>query len=368
MSENIQRPLDRARIEGYDLARAAAILGMVVVHFGLVMAADATRPAWASMVLEVLDGRAAATFVILAGVGLTLRWRGATANSDLAAAARARRSLIRRGLLLLIAGFVNLMVWPGDILCVYGVSLLLAPWLLSGSPGRPLWAALAFVAGFMVLMVTLDYGKNWDFATMTYRRLWTPEGLIRNLFFDGFRSIFPWTGLMAFGIWLGGHDLRNRATNSRIALAGLAAILMAELASWWALRQFAMHPRGLDHETIDALFGTRSMPPLPLFLLSAAGTATLVIAVCVRLAEHEPARRWCRPFVATGQMALTWYCVHIWLGLGSVVGLGLESSRSLPWAEGCGLLFFAAAVLFSWVWKARFRYGPLEAMLRAVGG
>src|SRR5437763_250264 len=62
-----------ARIQGYDVARALAILGMVVVHFGLVVAGPATKSGWLAALLRFLDGRAAALFVALAGVGLTLR-------------------------------------------------------------------------------------------------------------------------------------------------------------------------------------------------------------------------------------------------------------------------------------------------------
>jgi hypothetical protein len=58
------------RVLGYDVAHSPATLGMVVVHFSLVMAADRTAPAWLAEVPGFLDGRAAATFVILAGVGI----------------------------------------------------------------------------------------------------------------------------------------------------------------------------------------------------------------------------------------------------------------------------------------------------------
>ena len=37
-----------------------------------------------------------------------------------------RKTLTNRGLFLLVVGFVNLLIWPGDILRVYGVSLLIA--------------------------------------------------------------------------------------------------------------------------------------------------------------------------------------------------------------------------------------------------
>jgi hypothetical protein len=57
------------RVLAYEVARSPATLGMAVVHSSLVMAADRTAPAWLAEVLGLLDGRAAATFVSLAGVG-----------------------------------------------------------------------------------------------------------------------------------------------------------------------------------------------------------------------------------------------------------------------------------------------------------
>src|SRR4051812_23454257 len=80
------------RILGYDLARALAICGMILVHFGLVMGGEKPSSGWAGIVLRCLDGRPAALFVILAGVGITLR--SARAST---AAASPRRVLIRRG-------------------------------------------------------------------------------------------------------------------------------------------------------------------------------------------------------------------------------------------------------------------------------
>jgi uncharacterized protein len=356
------------RILGYDLARSMALLGMMVVHFGLVMAADATQPAWSTMILHGLDGRAAATFVVLAGVGLTLRSRRAVAAEDPRAITPVRATLIRRGLFLLVLGFFNLVIWPGDILRVYGVSLIIAAGLITASDRRLLAAALVFILGFVGLLLKVDYGTNWDWNTLKYHRLWTLKGSVRNLFYDGFRSVFPWTGLLLFGMWLGRRDLRDRAVNMRVVLAAVAAAMLSELVSWWCVSHFRAHPHGMDAETIEALFGTDSMPPLPLFLLSSGGAAVAVIALCVHAAEAWPTAPWLAPLAAMGQMALTWYVLHIILGLGSVLAMGLAASQPLPVGQACGLLFFSAAVLVSWLWKRQFRHGPLEWVMRRVAG
>jgi uncharacterized membrane protein YeiB len=354
------------RILGYDVARSMAMLGMIVVHFGLVMAVDPTRPAWSAGIMHVLDGRAAATFVILAGVGLTLRSRRAVAARDERAIDPVRMTLIRRGVFLLAMGFVNVVIWPGDILRVYGVSLIVAAGLIAASDRRLLGSALGFILGFIALLFVVDYETNWDWSSMTYHRLWTLRGIVRNLFYDGFRSVFPWTGLLIFGMWLGRRDLRDRAVNTRVVLAAVAMAALAELVSWCLVRYFRAHPHGMDDETIKALFGTDSMPPLPLFLLSSGGAAVAVIALCVRAADAWPRAPWVAPLAAMGQMALTWYVLHILVGLGTVVALGLATREPLPVGQACGLLFFSAAVLISWLWKRRFRSGPLEWIMRRL--
>jgi uncharacterized membrane protein YeiB len=340
---------------------------MVLVHFSLVMAADRSSPGWLSVVLSFLDGRPAATFVILAGVSVTLMSRRAVLSGDPHSIALTRRALIIRGAILLALGFINLLIWPGDILRVYGVSLLVAAWLINASDRRLLLGTLACAAGFVALFLMLDFEKNWDWATLSYRRLWTPAGLVRNLFYDGFRSVLPWTGFVFFGMWLGRLDLRNPAVNRRVFLAAMATALGAEVASWLCVSYFLAHPHEMDAETVKALFGTESMPALPLFLPASGGEAVAVIALCVGLCGAGPSRYW-QPLAATGQMALTWYFAHIALGLGAVVALGLVSSQPLLVAAGCGAGFFALALVVSWLWKMAFRHGPLEWVMRKIAG
>jgi uncharacterized membrane protein YeiB len=344
------------------------MLGMIVLHFSLVAAADRTAPVWLASILSFLDGRAAATFVVLAGVGITLMSRRAAHSGDVAALSEVRQTLVYRGVFLLVVGFINLTIWPGDILRVYGVSLILASRLLLASSRRLLSLAAAFAIVFMVLALAGDFEKNWDWGTLTYRNLWTPAGVFRNLFYDGFRSVLPWTGFVLFGMWLGRLDLADSRIGLRVMLASVAVAVSAEVASMLLVSYFVAHPvEGLDAATVKALFGTESMPALPLFLLAAGGTAASVIALCVRVSTTWPGRAW-RPLVATGQMALTWYFAHIVVGLGTLVGLGIVGAESLPMAAGYGVLFFAGAVLASTAWKSYCRHGPLEWLMRRIAG
>jgi uncharacterized membrane protein YeiB len=352
-----------ARILGYDLARALAICGMILVHFGLVMGGEPPTPGWPALVLRALDGRPAALFVILAGVGITLR------ASRAATPANPRAVLIRRGLVLLAVGFVNLTIWPGDILRVYGVSLILAAFLLYASGRTLLFLAGAFELAFIGLFLCIDYERHWDWSTMTYHGLWTPAGVVRNLFYDGFRSVFPWTGLLLFGMWLGRRDVTSRDTLRRTLAWGLGVALLAECTSAMLIRVWRAHPiGGVDEPSIRALVGTESMPPFPFFLLAAGGTAVAAMAACLMIAQRAPTALPVRALVATGQMAFTWYVAHIVLGLGFVVAAGWDKTHSTAAGLAAGFAFFTLAVALSLLWKRRWRHGPLEALLRKVAG
>ena len=97
-----------SRIAGFDLARAFAIFGMVFVNFRLAMGGKSTTE-WGEAFATMFDGRAAALFVVLAGIGVSLMSRKARLSTDEAVIASVRWSLVRRALLLFVVG---LMYWP----------------------------------------------------------------------------------------------------------------------------------------------------------------------------------------------------------------------------------------------------------------
>ncbi len=360
-------PTRSIRLDGPDVARALAILGMMVVHFMLVMTDGMPPERWSDFLLALLDGRAAATFVILAGMGVTFMARKADGTAGAPDRNTMAAILRRRGLLLLMLGFLNLTIWEGDILRVYGVSLLLAPWLVWRCSRAVLLAALGFVLTFGVLFFALDYGRNWDWNTMTYHGLWTVSGLWRNLFFDGFRSVFPWTGLLLLGIWLGRLDWSTEAVPRRSMLWGAVLLVSSAVVSKLLLHWFGTPPQpGVDREEATALFGLQSMPPLPLFLLNATGFALVVIGACTLVARRWRDRWPVRALVATGRMAFTWYVAHILLGLGGVIVLGWTRTSHLR-ALLTALAFFSLAVVVSIAWRRRFANGPMEYVLRRVG-
>lgn len=360
------RVLQTQRVDGFDIARALAIYGMMVVHFMLVMTDGTPSEGWSERLLEVLDGRPAATFMVLAGIGITLMSRKADASPQDRTAIQ--RRLRYRGGFLLACGFLNLVIWEGDILRVYGVSLLLAPWLLR-HPSRTLilWAA-AFLITFVVLLLLLDYDKNWDWTSMKYNGLWTSSGLIRSLFFDGFRSVFPWTGMLVAGMWLGRLDWRGDAVPRKVMAWGAALVISSVVLSRAILGGLQGHlSPEFGPEAAKACFGLASMPPLPLFLANAGGCALLVIASCTLISRKAAESRLLQALASTGRMAFTWYAAHILIGLGGVIAMGWTRT-SHGTALTAATAFFALAMVTSTLWMRRFSNGPLESLLRKLSG
>jgi len=219
------------RIEGYDFARALAILGMILVNFKIVLEASEAGPAWLVWSVRLLEGRAAAMFVILAGVGITLLSNKARQQHDSDRLAQHRRTLLKRAAFLFFVGLLYTPIWPADILHFYGLYIAVGAFLLSSSD-RQLWGwVLLFTGGFAAMLFLFDYDTGWDWETITYIDLWTPTGMTRHLFFNGFHPVFPWTAFLLIGMWLGRQDVRSGRVRGVILAISIITVVITNLLS-----------------------------------------------------------------------------------------------------------------------------------------
>ena len=356
------------RIIGYDIARALAVFGMVMVNFKTVMGAAGNGPDWLVTAAGLLDGRAAATFVVLAGAGISLLTRQGYMQDDHDLLVQNRRTLLKRAFFLFVIGLLYTPVWPADILHFYGVYIALAAFLLATS-SRRLWVyTCSLVLTFAVMLLVFDYEKFWDWNTLTYERFWTIEGMVRHLFFNGFHPVLPWLAFLLLGMILGRQDMRLPAVQRRIFVWGVAAAIAAEFISGLLVRTLLSAAIPLEKATIIALVGTGPMPPMPLYMLAGAGTACAVIAASIAIGQRYDESFWIRPLVAAGQLALTLYVGHVVVGLGLLEVLGYLGNQTLQFAVLTSILFCMAGVTFAYFWQKWFARGPLESLLRTLTG
>lgn len=356
----------KKRVIGYDLARALAVFGMVVVNFKIVMGAEQNGPAWLVDLVGLLDGRAAATFVVLAGAGLSLLSQKGRTLGDRDRLAQDRRTLLKRALFLFIVGLLYTPIWPADILHFYGVYIAIAAFLLA-APARQLWShSGVLVLAFVVLFFTLNYDQGWDWKMLDYDSFWTPIGMVRHLFYNGFHPVIPWLAFLLVGNVLGRQDMSDPTIRRRVFVWGAGVAVIAEAVSWILIRTLSPGVSLADQEAIIAIFGTAPMPPMPLYMLAGSGTACAIIAASIALGEHYEGAVWLRPFVATGQLALTLYVAHVILGMGTLEAIGRLANQTLAFSLLASMVFCAAGVVFAHLWRKRFKRGPLEAIMRTL--
>ncbi|MCV6593647.1 MAG: DUF418 domain-containing protein [Silicimonas sp.] len=343
-----------ARLDGLDMARFFAFVGMVVVNFKIAMEAEGGS-GLAALFAGSLEGRAAATFVVLAGIGL-----------GLAGAKRLDQTIwvtLKRALFLLAIGLLNMTIFDADILHYYAFYFLFGAVLLPLS-SRALWAVIgALNIGFVAMILLLNYDAGWNWESYSYDGFWTPTGFIRNLFFNGWHPVIPWLGFLLFGIVLSRLDLGARGTQIRLALGGALAFALAEgLSAWLTPLASAADPE------LAALVLTDPVPPMPLYTLAGLGAASLTVGLCLWLAE--PARRIGLLALVTpaGRQTLTLYLAHILIGMGTLEALGMLTDQTTETAVTAALIFCILAMVYALIWARFFSRGPVEAVMRKLAG
>ncbi len=359
---------DNIRITGYDIARALAVLGMILVNFKVVLWNGFEGPGWLKNIVGIFEGRAAATFVVLAGIGISLLSRRARLSGDGALVKADRVMLLKRSLFLLAGGLLYTPIWPADILHFYALYIAIGVFFLAAPAKRLMQSTLTVTVLFPVLCLFMDYGKGWDFSTLTYLDFWSFEGMVRHLFFNGFHPVFPWLAFLLLGMWIGRRDLREPRVRRRIFLPALGVFLIVEILSKLLLKLVPPAAMELSAEEARFLLGTSPMPPMPFYMLSGGATAVIVICFCVWLGQKAADGTWVKPFIRTGQSALTLYVAHVVIGMGVMEGFGLLQKLNLVEVVFYALFFGVISILFSFLWLGRFRRGPFEWLMRKIAG
>ena len=357
--------LSTKRLVGLDVARAFAVLGMVIVNFKIVLGQEG--PAFLKMCMKFFEGKAAATFVVLAGIGLALMTRRSLVEQDQSAMSLQRVRIAKRALFLFVVGLSFVWIWPADILHFYSLYMLLSMLLLFRSSRVLLAASALCIFSFPALLLFLNYESGWDFSTLTYHGFWTPKGFLMHLFFNGFHPVVPWTAYMLFGLWLGRQALDDdRFLKKAMVFSGLAFVLVHVLSMSLVWGLSGGEPKQM--KLLNELLGTGAMPPMPLYMLNGLSIATFVVTACVYVSKQLEENALVAAFAKTGRLALSFYMAHILLGMGLVeILFGPKLGRfSLVFSIMYSVFFCAVCVLFANVWLRRYEVGPVEWLMRKL--
>jgi len=334
------------RLEGLDFARFFAFAGMVYVNFHIVTGAG-SGAFWVEEFLLALEGKAAATFVVLAGIGFGLAYKSKSDSFN--------KTMFKRALFLLVIGLINMLIFPADIIHYYAIYFIFALLLIRFSTKILTIVALLMPLVFLVLVFVIDYETSWNWKTLDYADFWTLNGFVRNLFYNGFHPVIPWLSFLLLGIIISRFDLHSKLLHKKMMIAGFAMLVAAYSIS--ALFS------GIDAE----LFSLSPMPPLPNYMLAGTGAAMLVIGVSLFIFNGRK-NLLLAPLTITGRQALTLYIAHIIIGMGTLDGLGLLGGQSAEEAIYFASLFIIASIIYAMIWARFFKAGPFEWLLRRLAG
>ncbi len=346
------------RLDGIDLARFIAFCGMVIVNFKMVMATPEHSSSWIGMIVDSFEGRAAATFVVLAGISFSLLIKHIGWEHG-------KLVILKRILFLLAVGLLHSLIFQADIIRYYALYFLFGLVFFRASTRILIISALFIPILFVLLLWFFDYDKGWDWVTLTYIDFWTFKGFSRNLFFNSWHPVIPWLAFFLFGMTLSRQRLHQFSTQLLITITGFFTALMPSLILV-VLSNVSI--RGLDEFAI--LFATKPLPPMPLYIISGIGTASVIIGISLLAASwlnKIGKNQLLSLFTCPGRQALTLYLAHVILGMTILELLGmLGSPQPLPHALIAALIFCCFAVLFATIWSRYFSYGPVEMLMRRL--
>ena len=142
------------RLIGLDIARYLAFVGMVLVNFDIAMSYGVqSNEGFFKEFIGQLQGRASATFVVLAGIGLGL--------SSFKKESQTVNTIVKRSIFLLILGLLNMTMFEGDILHYYAFYFLFGVFLLPFSNG-----VLILVIGILCLLYTSPSPRDQEASRM----------------------------------------------------------------------------------------------------------------------------------------------------------------------------------------------------------
>jgi uncharacterized membrane protein YeiB len=369
------RPAGRERIDGIDLARSLAMLGMIAVHISVadyVTGDSSGAPGWLGYLLGLAGGRASVLFFLLAGVSAIILARSLPRD-------RWTRAFLVRGALLVVGGTLFTHYWwPASILQNYGVVFLITPLLLH-LRSRTLLGLAAVSLAIGPLLVQLGWPTELSDGLPLGH--WIYTGLVEPLN-AGTYPLTVWICFFVVGLVLGRLDLRDRALAQRLAVGSMAGLLLitpvfkaldtarsdttagSQEGFWYDDYGLWYEDYGDDSPTgIDLWQLTEhdAHADTPTWMIEALLMAGLVLGGCLLLLHSDRARRPVRPLVALGTVSLTAYVTH-----GFVIGIVAErwypDTLLASWTRALTFLLTlqAGLVTLAWLHRQHYRRGPLE--------
>jgi len=303
-----------------------------------------------------LSTRFAGTFVLTAGVGVTLMTN--SARCDPTRTSEMRWRLVRRGLVLYTGGLLFDFVWPGTILPFYGAMFAIAA-LLFTLRGR--WVVTVGVAaalaawGIRMWRYERELGGH-STSWLTDPNGRSPRGLVFEVFVNGTHPLLPWLAFFCAGIVVG----RVLPTSWWRPVAIGAGFVMYTGAT--IVSSAATSGRALIMLSDDPF--SRSI----VYTTSTLGTALMAFGVISWLADEFATSAPIDGLRRAGQLSLTIYLGHALVFNLLVDWLGWIEPGGLATSLSFAAIYWLTATAGAVAYQQRYGRGPAELVYRRLTG
>ena len=363
-----------SRISSLDVTRALALVGVVVMNYHAYLNKSAAfypeRPSFAERIFNPLSGilttRFAATFVLVAGMGIALLVQPAIRSENATLIRATQMKLARRGLFLYAVGAAVQWIWPGTILFYYGAFFLIAAVICTWSNRSLLAVSAVSIAVSTGLTAWRGYRSfEGDFTQWLSPTPNSPRNLLIRTFFDYTHPVFPWITFICAGIILGRNLQRLAQLRKQIMVWSGVTLLVT-----YFIRTFAM-PDSIATRTdyvLQRVLSTNNHDHALLHVTATLAVALLAFCIVSLITDSQPMSRTVTFLARTGQMTLSIYLAHVLVFNLVVHWLNWVRPTGLDTALVLSLSFYVVAVPVSSLCFRRFGIGPCERVYRAFGG
>jgi len=231
-----------------------------------------------------------------------------------------------------------------------------------------LFAASSAIIIFHILLAIIPYNSGWNFETLMYDDFWTLSGFLRNTFYNGWNSIFPWIAYFFLGMYLGRLDWKDIKTTKSVLFTGITVYLFTLIIQLFAT-SITQNKDIVFYLTADYL------PPFVPFMLGTASFGLILISIFIFIGNKIGETKIAKILASTGQMTLTHYIAHLVLGLlllAIIAGktLSYDLLKEVPTKPiiilGFAIVYFLLSCTFSYLWTKKYKNGPLEMIMRKI--
>jgi uncharacterized membrane protein YeiB len=357
---------------GFDLARAYAILGMYIVNFTFCFGSFRDQSNLGKL-SNLFIGNSTSIFIVCAGMGIMFLAKNHSASFHDKNVLKS--VILKRSLFLFVIGLLLYNWWPGDILHFYAGYMHIAAFILFVPTRYYLWAAFVSLGVYFLLQGLIPVTTSWDLQTTKYADFWSIKGFIRNTFYNGWNSIFPWFAYFSIGMYLGRQDWKNKRTRRNIFITGLALLTIFKVLRLFIRYDFHNTERnGFYIKYWSQLMEDYFPVNIPFFMIT-TGWALVIISICMFIGNTFPNSKTVSMLANTGKMTLSHYVIHMTAGVILLGELTDKTYTGFPLMEDFvstgiilvyALIFFIGSIFFSYLWSKKFKYGPLESVMRYI--